>query len=210
MPEAATSVPAGRRGGRSARTVRRPGGSAPRDRTVKPASYDRRKDLPGLLALWPWEIEDTTCEGHRRLVALLRRALRLERQRGMSGHWTYDVARHARLLRAYKCEAESLRSRLRDNAKKNKNVVLPGEFLPIDGTWSGSRAAPAPVEEKPFEEKPSSLRPASCRGPSSWPGQNGRPRSSALPSGSRAAGPTSPGIPPGSDCSGCADGASAT
>ncbi len=204
MPGAATSVPARRGGGKSARTVRRATRTGSRDRTVKPASYDRMKDLSGLLALWPWEIEDMTCEGHRRLVALLRRALRLERQRGIAGHWTYDVARHARLLRAYKCEAESLKSRLRNNAKKNA-LALSGKLPPIDGAWSGSKPALVPIQGEP-----SRPRPALCRGPSSWPGQSGRPRSSAPPSGSRAAGPTSPGTPPGSDCSECADGASAT
>src|SRR5690606_24667259 len=82
------------------------------------ANYDRKRELPGLLALWPWEIEDTSLEGHQRLVDLLRRALRRERQRGISGHWTYDVARHARLLAAYKCEAAALKARLaRANAK---------------------------------------------------------------------------------------------
>ncbi len=68
------------------------------------ARYDRGRDLPGLLALWPWEIDDPSAEGRRRLLALLRRALRLERQRGIAGHWTYDLARHARLLAAYRSE----------------------------------------------------------------------------------------------------------
>lgn len=34
----------------------------------------------------------------------MRRALRLERQRGRAGHWAYDLARHAQLLRAYRSE----------------------------------------------------------------------------------------------------------
>nr|PZN85721.1 MAG: hypothetical protein DIU57_06060 [Pseudomonadota bacterium] len=84
------------------------------------ASYDRKRDLPGLLALWPWEIEDTSLEGHRRLVDLLRRALRQERQRGLKGHWTYDVARHARLLSAYKCEFAAFKARLARESTKTK------------------------------------------------------------------------------------------
>lgn len=72
------------------------------------ADYDRSRDLPPLLALWPWEIRDTTFGGQQQLVARLRRALRLERQRAIAGHWTYDLARHARLLAAYKNEAERL------------------------------------------------------------------------------------------------------
>lgn len=68
------------------------------------ARYDRSRDLPGLIALWPWEIDDASPEGRQRLLALLRRALRLERQRGIAGHWTYDLARHSRLLAAYRSE----------------------------------------------------------------------------------------------------------
>jgi hypothetical protein len=34
----------------------------------------------------------------------MRRALRIERQRGRGGHWAYDLARHAQLLRAYRTE----------------------------------------------------------------------------------------------------------
>jgi hypothetical protein len=41
---------------------------------------------------------------HARLLAKLRRALRAERQRGLGGHWAYDLARHAQLLRAYRAE----------------------------------------------------------------------------------------------------------
>ena len=70
--------------------------------------YDRSRDLPPLLALWPWEIEDMTPDGRQRLVARLRRALRLERQRAIAGHWTYDLARHARLLAAYRSEVAIL------------------------------------------------------------------------------------------------------
>jgi hypothetical protein len=41
---------------------------------------------------------------YARLLARLRCALRRERQRGLSGHWTYDLARHAQLLRAYRAD----------------------------------------------------------------------------------------------------------
>lgn len=46
-----------------------------------------------------------------------------------------------------------------------------------------------------------------CRAPSSWQARSARPRSWALPSDSRVAGPTSRGTPPARGCSGCADGA---
>jgi hypothetical protein len=68
------------------------------------AGYVRARDLPKLVALWPREIATTSLADHARLLAKLRRALRAERQRGLGGHWTYDLARHAQLLRAYRAE----------------------------------------------------------------------------------------------------------
>lgn len=67
-------------------------------------AYDRTRDLPGLIAVWPAELVDMSDEGRRRLIAKLRRALRAERRRGLMGHWTYDLARHAQLLAAFKAE----------------------------------------------------------------------------------------------------------
>ncbi len=68
------------------------------------AGYVRARDLPKLVPLWPREITTTSLADHARLLAKLRRALRAERQRGLGGHWTYDLARHAQLLRAYRAE----------------------------------------------------------------------------------------------------------
>jgi hypothetical protein len=68
------------------------------------ASYVRARDLPKLVPLWPSEINATGPSEHARLLAKLRRALRVERQRGLSGHWAYDLRRHAQLLRAYRAE----------------------------------------------------------------------------------------------------------
>ncbi len=64
----------------------------------------RARDLPKLVPLWPREIETLCRADHARLLAKLRRALRSERQRGLCGHWAYDLARHAQLLRAYRAE----------------------------------------------------------------------------------------------------------
>jgi hypothetical protein len=78
---------------------------APDDLPASPkGSYVRARDLPKLVPLWPSEIKTTTQAEHARLLAKLRRALRAERQRGLGGHWTYDLARHAQLLRAYRAE----------------------------------------------------------------------------------------------------------
>jgi hypothetical protein len=81
-----------------------------RIRAVRPSrpEYDRRTALARVLALWPSEIEDESLQGRVRIVAKLRRALRAERQRGLAGHWTYDLARHAELLRVYKQELQAL------------------------------------------------------------------------------------------------------
>lgn len=72
------------------------------------AAYERRRDLPGLMPLWPAEIEDTSVRGREHIVARLRHALRAERRRGLAGHWTYDLARHSGMLRALSAEAEEL------------------------------------------------------------------------------------------------------
>jgi hypothetical protein len=84
--------------------------------------YDRGRDLPPLLALWPWELEDAGIDGQQRLVARIRRALRLERQRAIAGHWTYDLARHARLLAAYRSEVASLKATLEAADSKVRSV----------------------------------------------------------------------------------------
>lgn len=68
----------------------------------------RLHDLGQLLPLWPHECTDTSIEGRQMRVALLRRALRAERCRGLAGHWTYDLARHYALLRCYKNEVAQL------------------------------------------------------------------------------------------------------
>lgn len=70
--------------------------------------YDRERDLPKLTPLWPAEIADRSVAGRARLLARLRRALRDERRRGLAGHWTYDLARHAQLAAAYRAETAEL------------------------------------------------------------------------------------------------------
>lgn len=72
------------------------------------AAYERSRDLPRLLALWPQELEDRTDAGRLHLLAKLRRALRAERRRARSGHWSYDLNRHLGLLSAYKGELAEL------------------------------------------------------------------------------------------------------
>jgi len=61
----------------------------------------RAHDLLRLLPLWPHEVADQSPAGRQRILTLLRRALRAERRRGLAGHWTYDLSRHAQLLALY-------------------------------------------------------------------------------------------------------------
>ena len=81
-----------------------------RERSALKTSHDleRASDLARLVPLWPAEIADTSVAGRARLVATLERALKAERRRGRAGHWTYDLARHAALLRAWRRELASL------------------------------------------------------------------------------------------------------
>jgi len=72
------------------------------------AAYLRARDLPKLIALWPHELDDHTLQGRLRVLAKLRSALRAERQRARSGHWSYDLNRHLGLLSAYKGELAGL------------------------------------------------------------------------------------------------------
>ena len=77
---------------------------------LKPArgEYCRLERLPGLLKLWPGELDDYSYPGTLKTVALLRKALRVERSRALSGHWAYDLSRHLGLADALRYERERL------------------------------------------------------------------------------------------------------
>lgn len=72
--------------------------------------YERSRDLPRLIPLWPIPCDDDGENASLYVIARLRAALRAERRRGRAGHWTYDLARHAALVQAYKAEMKRLRS----------------------------------------------------------------------------------------------------
>ena len=93
-------------------------------------TYDRARDLPRLLPLWPSEIADQSVPGREHIVQRMRRALRQERCRGLAGHWTYDLARHAALLRAYKHELAELERLIeRPSARKLcRDVARPASI----------------------------------------------------------------------------------
>ena len=67
-----------------------------------------RRDTAALLPLWPHELEDGSLAGRQKRIAVLQRALRAERQRGIAGNWTYDLGRHWALLHWYRTETAEL------------------------------------------------------------------------------------------------------
>lgn len=69
-----------------------------------------RMELARLLPLWPKEVADLSLPGRRHVIRSLERALRSERRRGRAGHWAYDLARHAALVKAWRYECASLQA----------------------------------------------------------------------------------------------------
>jgi hypothetical protein len=88
------------------------GNSAASAHRNPPALSDsaRRAGLSRLLPLWPHEISDLSIAGRRRIIATLEKALRAERRRGHAGHWAYDLARHAALVKNLKSESAALQT----------------------------------------------------------------------------------------------------
>jgi hypothetical protein len=72
--------------------------------------YDRSRHLARLLPIGPDEIADESPAARRAILAKLSRALRAERNRGRSGHWTYDLNRHLALSQAYAAESRIAKS----------------------------------------------------------------------------------------------------
>ena len=79
-------------------------------RTIRAGAenYERKRDLPKLARLDPAELATDSVEATELIVSRLRCALRAERNRARSGHWTYDLNRHIALRQAYLAESEWL------------------------------------------------------------------------------------------------------
>jgi hypothetical protein len=97
--------------------------------------YDRQRDLPGLIRIDPIGTSPgNSMEEVEAIVARLERALRAERNRARSGHWTYDLNRHIALRQAHRAETECLvtlravqrRSALRGLVSPAAEQVRPG------------------------------------------------------------------------------------
>ena len=66
--------------------------------------YDRKKDLPGLLHLFPGEIDKLDHASKTAILHRLTSLLKTERARGKMGHWRYSLARHIGLMQALRAE----------------------------------------------------------------------------------------------------------
>lgn len=70
------------------------------------------RDLPGLLHLFPAEIERLDNKSSKTILERLRKALRAEKRRGQQGHWRYSLSRHIGLAQAVKAEQQLLRTEM--------------------------------------------------------------------------------------------------
>jgi hypothetical protein len=70
--------------------------------------YSRAEQIPALLRIWPSEADDYSYPGTLEIAALLRKALRAERNRGRERHCAYDLNRHLGLMEALKAERARL------------------------------------------------------------------------------------------------------
>lgn len=73
------------------------------------AAYDRDRVLPRLIPIDPWDLERGGAALGETVRRRLAKALRLERGRGLSGHWTYDLNRHIALAQALAAETRKRR-----------------------------------------------------------------------------------------------------
>lgn len=71
-------------------------------------AYERGRDLPGLIRMDPRAARTETPADAEQIVARLERALRAERTKARSGHWTYDLNRHIALRQAHLAERRRL------------------------------------------------------------------------------------------------------
>ena len=159
--------------------------------------YDRERDLPGLLPVWPREIRDMTPEKHHRLIQRLKRALREERRRGIAGSWTYDLARHARLFRALQAEMAATPPPLSSWATATYRNERDGDL------------AAGLARDQGAVTEPAELSRGACQVPSSSRVASAPRRNSARPSDSREEAATWPGTLQATSCSASASGASA-
>lgn len=149
--------------------------------------YDRSRDAARLLpALFAYGMPDRF-----KILAYLQGALLRERRLGQSGHWSYDLARHARLAQALTAECLASADQPEAPAPETKSAAPSGGA-------NRTRTGTAAISARDGVADP---------GPSPWRDASGRPHSWAPPSGSQPEGPTSRDTAQATCCIGCADGA---
>lgn len=84
--------------------------------SARRTGYVRSRDLPRLLGLWPEEVARMAETDLEVVVARLASAIRAERRRGRSRHWSYDLNRHSALIHAFESECAALRRRQRQRS----------------------------------------------------------------------------------------------
>jgi hypothetical protein len=82
-------------------------------------AYDRSRDLPGLIRIDPRTCGAQDIGDLEAIVARLERALRAERRKARSGHWTYDLNRHIALRQAHLAETARLVAMKREKMRKS-------------------------------------------------------------------------------------------
>ena len=87
----------------------------PMNTAGRPA-YNRSRDLPRLLGLWPEEVGHLAGSGLEAIVARLAALIRAERRRARSHHWSYDLNRHGALITAFESECATLRRHQRQRS----------------------------------------------------------------------------------------------
>ena len=112
--------------------------------------YDRLSQLPKLIGLWPSEMQDYSAAETLKILTLLRKALRSERSRGRSGHWTYDLNRHLALAESVKAERAHLREldgapATTQRTQKRGSAPRPGKILHLPANFSHRPRADQPV-----------------------------------------------------------------
>lgn len=109
--------------------------TSPLSTASQPHDAERCDALARLLPLWPSELGDISIAGRQRIVAVMARALRAERQRGRAGHWAYDLGRHAALARALTRERAELASLQRSHCANKSNRPVAQHAVQVAGRF---------------------------------------------------------------------------
>lgn len=71
-------------------------------------AYDRKRDLPRLMPVWPDDLADKSLAGRTRILAQLEHYARGLRAAALVNAWHYDLARHRQVLAALEHERREL------------------------------------------------------------------------------------------------------